>query len=171
MSCSGAFWRFPRGRPILAAMSNRWRFLAVALLVVGASGAIGSDGAAGDRDAARDQGKPKIRLVAEPAVGFTPVTTVLTGHLLNVMPRDPGFCHPAVTWVRINPRMREENATRYHEDAACRHPPEEAVAVTSFTRTLTLDEPGPYLFKVIVDTADGRHVESAYTRVEVLRVQ
>jgi hypothetical protein len=67
--------------------------------------------------------------------------------------------------------MREENASRYHEDAACRHPPEEAVAMTSFTRLLTLEEPGSYLFKIIVETSDGRRVESSYTRVEVLRVQ
>lgn len=147
------------------------RFLAAALLVAGTSGLFVSPRAADDRDDAKDRGKPKLRLLAEPAVGFTPVTTVLTGHLSGVAPRDPGFCHPAITWVRINPRMREENATRYREDAACRHPPGEAVAKTSFTRTLTLDEPGPYLFKVIVETADGRRVESAYTRVEVLRVQ
>lgn len=141
------------------------------LLVAGASGLIVADRAAAGRDAAKDGGKPKLRLVAEPAVGFTPVTTVLTGHLSGVAPRDPGFCHPAVTWIRIDPRMREENASRYHEDAACRHPPEESLAVTSFTRTLALEEPGSYLFKITLETADGRRVESAYTRVEVLRVQ
>ncbi len=116
-------------------------------------------------------GKPKLLLVAEPAVGFLPVSTILTAHLYGVAPRDPGFCHPAVTWVRVNPHQREENASRYHEDAACRHAPGEAVAMTSFSRMLTLEDPGSYLFKIIVETADGRRVESAYTRVEVLRVQ
>lgn len=120
---------------------------------------------------AKESGKPKIRLVAEPAVGFLPVTTILTAHLNGVPPRDTGFCHPAVTWVRINPGQREENASRYHADAACRHPPEEALAVTSFTRVLTLENPGSYLFKIILETSDGRRVESVYTRVEVLRVQ
>jgi len=115
--------------------------------------------------------KPRLKLIAEPAVGFTPVTTVLTGQLSGVRPDDAAFCHPAVTWVRVNPGLTEDDATRYREDAACRHPPSEAVAVTSFTKTLTLQQPGSYLFKLVVEGRDGQHVESAYTRVQVLRVQ
>lgn len=144
--------------------------LATFLLIV-APVAVGTSRSGGDKPGGKDDGKPRLKLVAEPAVGFLPVTTILTGHLYNVAPKDPGFCHPAVTWVRVNPRMREENATLYHEDAACRHPPEQTVATTSFSRILTLEEPGSYLFKVIVETNDGRRVSSAYTRVEVLRVQ
>jgi hypothetical protein len=115
--------------------------------------------------------KLRLKLVAEPAVGFTPVTTVLTAQISGVSPQDAAFCHPAVTWVRVNPGLSEDDATRYHEDAACRHPPSEAMAVTSFTRTLTLYDPGAYLFKLIVEGRDGRRVESAYAKVQVLRVQ
>jgi hypothetical protein len=115
--------------------------------------------------------KLRLKLIAEPAVGFVPVTTVLTGQISGVRPDDAAFCHPAVTWVRVNPGLTEDDATRYREDAACRHPPSEAVAVTSFTKTLTLQQPGSYLFKLIVEGKDGRRVESAYTRVQVLRVQ
>ena len=115
--------------------------------------------------------KPRLKLIAEPAVGFTPVTTVLTGQISGVRPDDAAFCHPAVTWVRVNPGLTEDDATRYREDAACRHPPSEAVAVTSFTKTLTLQQPGSYLFKLIVEGRDGRRVESSYTKVQVLRVQ
>lgn len=150
---------------------RRGPFILIALLFAAAPGLVYPGRDKGDDTDMREGGKPKLKLVAEPAVGFLPVTTILTAHLSGVAPRDPGFCHPAVTWIRINPHMREENATRYHEDAACRHPPEEAVAMTSFSRTLTLDDPGSYLFRIIVETADGRRVESAYARVEVLRVQ
>jgi len=118
-----------------------------------------------------DHGKPKLKLRAEPAVGFTPVTTVLTGQISGVEPTDAAFCHPAVTWVRVNPGLGERDAMRYHQDAACRHPESEAVAVTSFTKTLTLHQPGSYLFKLIVEGRDGRKVESAYAKVQVLRVQ
>ena len=149
---------------------NGFVILATLLLVLVPAG-VGSSRSGDDKSKGKDDGKPRLRLVAEPAVGFLPVTTILTGHLYNVAPKDPGFCHPAVTWVRVNPRMREENATLYHEDAACRHPPEQTIALTSFTRVLTLEDPGSYLFKVIIETNDGRRVESAYTRVEVLRVQ
>jgi hypothetical protein len=117
------------------------------------------------------QAKARLKLIAEPAVGFTPVTTVLTGQISGISPRDAAFCHPAVTWVKVNPWLSEDDATRYHEDAACRHPESEAIAVTSFTKTLTLHEPGAYLFKLIVEGRDGRKIESAYTKVQVLRVQ
>jgi hypothetical protein len=135
------------------------------ILLLAGAGLIGA--LAGDDN----PNKPKIKLIAEPMVGFTPVTAVLTGQISGISPGDAAFCHPAVTWVRINPGLREDDAMRYHQDAACRHPESEAIAVTSFTKTLTLYQPGNYLFKLIVEGHDGRKVESAYTKVQVLRVQ
>lgn len=117
-----------------------------------------------------ESGKPRLKLAADPAVGFTPVTTTLTGLASGIRADDAAFCHPAITWVRVNPGLSEDDAMRYHQDAACRHPESETVAVTTFTKTITLYQPGTYLFKLIVEGRDGRKVESAYTRVEVLRV-
>ena len=132
----------------------------LALPVASGPGALGKD----------DDGKPRLKLAADPAVGFTPVTTTLTGLASGIRADDAAFCHPAITWVRVNPGLSEDDAMRYHQDAACRHPESETVAVTTFTKTITLYQPGTYLFKLIVEGKDGRKVESAYTRVEVLRV-
>lgn len=118
-----------------------------------------------------DRGKPRLRLVAAPAVGFSPVTTQLTATLTGIAPDDANFCHPAVTWVRVNPGQTEDSASRYHEDAACRHPDSEIAATTTFTKVLDLYQPGSYMFRLIVEGKDHRRVESAYTRVEVLKVQ
>jgi len=119
------------------------------------------------------ESRPKIRLrlAADPQVGFVPLTTLLTGTLAGVAPDDPNFCHPAVTWVRVNPGQLEENASRYHQDTACRHPESEAEATTTFTRSFDLYRPGSYLFKLVVEGKDHRRVESAFTQVQVLRVQ
>jgi hypothetical protein len=115
--------------------------------------------------------KPRLRLVADPAVGFTPVTAIFTGQLTGVGPRDPNFCHAAVTWIRIDPGQSEEAAFQIREDPACLHAPEEARAVTSFTKTFVLYRPGSYLVKLVVEGRDGTRVQSAYSKVEVLRVQ
>jgi hypothetical protein len=115
-------------------------------------------------------GKPRLKLVAEPAVGFTPVTTILTGTLFGVAPDDANFCHPAMTWVRINPGQTEDTATRVHEDPACRHPASEAAATTSFVKSFDLVQPGAYLFRLIVEAKDHRRAESATVQVMVLRV-
>ena len=140
------------------------------ILMVAASGAPGA-GARDKEHKAEDRGKLRLRLAADPSVGFTPLTTMLTGHLSGVAPDDANFCHPAVTWIRVNPGQIEDDASRYHEDPACRHPESESEAATSFTKMFDLYQPGPYLFKLVVEGKDHRRVESAYARVEVLRVQ
>jgi hypothetical protein len=117
-----------------------------------------------------DRGKPRLRLVAKPAVGFIPLTVELTATMSGVAPDDANFCHPAVTWLRVDPGQTEDNASRYHEDSACRHPPEESAAMTAFTRSVDLYRPGSYLFRLIVEGKDGTRAVSAYVRVEALRV-
>jgi hypothetical protein len=58
-----------------------------------------------------------------------------------------------------------------HEDPACRHPASEAAATTSFVKSFDLDQPGAYLFRLIVEAKDHRRAESATVQVMVLRVQ
>jgi len=141
-------------------------------LAVSASPAAGGPAASGAAEkGAESRPKLKLRLIAEPQVGFVPVTTMLTGTLTGVAPDDPNFCHPAVTWIRVSPGQMEENASRYHQDTACRHPESEAQATTTFTRSFELYRTGSYLLKLVVEGKDHRRVESAYVQVQVLRVQ
>ncbi len=123
------------------------------------------------REERRKEEKPRVRLVADPAVGFTPVTTVLTGQLRGIDPGDSNFCHPAVTWIRIDPGQTEEEGLKIRENPACLHPKEQVFVPTSFTKTWTLYRPGSYLFRLIVEGKDGTQVSSALAKVEVLRVQ
>ena len=115
--------------------------------------------------------KPRLTLRADPAVGFTPVTVILTGHLTGVDLHDRNFCHAAVTWVRIDPGQTERDGFRVREDPACVHPDEEIAVANSFTKTFDLYRPGSYFIRLEVQAKDGARVVSAYTRVEVLRVQ
>ncbi|OLD64735.1 MAG: hypothetical protein AUI47_04520 [Acidobacteria bacterium 13_1_40CM_2_68_5] len=114
--------------------------------------------------------KPRISLTADPAFGFTPVSVILTGHLTGVDLHDRNFCHAAVIWVRIDPGQTERDGFRIREDPACVHPPEEISVPSSFTKTFDLYRPGSYLIRLEVEGKDGTRVVSAYTRVEVLRV-
>jgi hypothetical protein len=122
-------------------------------------------------DDPEDRGKPKLKLLVEPAYGFTPVTGLLTAHLTGVAPDDPNFCHPSVTWIRIRPGQTEDQATRIHEDPVCRHPDSEIAASTSFIKTFDLYQPGTYLFRIIVEGKDHTRVQSGTAQVVVLRIQ
>jgi hypothetical protein len=119
----------------------------------------------------RDREKPRLTLRADPAVGFTPVTTILTGHLTGIDLQDPNFCHPAVTWLRIDPGQTENEGFRVREDPACVHPDGTSTVETSFTKSYVLSRPGAYLFRLIVEGKDGTRVTSGHAKVQVLRVQ
>lgn len=132
----------------------------------------GTEGRGKKGGAAREEKeKPRLRLTADPAVGFTPVTAILTGHLTGVDLHDPNFCHAAVTWVRIDPGQTEDDGFRIREDPACLHPEEETSVEVSFTKTFVLTRPGSYLARLVIEGRDGTRVQSGYTKVQVLRVQ
>jgi len=118
-----------------------------------------------------DKDKPRISLIADPNFGFTPVTVTLTGHLTGIDLHDRNFCHAAVTWVRIDPGQTERDGLRVREDPACVHPDEEIFVTETYTRTFELYRPGSYLIRLELQGKDGKRIVSAYTRVEVLRVQ
>jgi hypothetical protein len=148
--------------------------VAVAIATLGGpawTGGVSPALASSRKGGGEETAKPRLKLVAEPSVGFTPVTTILTGTLFGVAPDDANFCHPATTWIRINPGQSEDTATRMHEDPACRHPASEAAATTSFVKSFDLAQPGAYLFRLIVEAKDHRRAESATVQVMVLRVQ
>jgi hypothetical protein len=115
--------------------------------------------------------KPRISLRADPGVGFTPVMAVLTGELTGIDPSDANFCHPAVTWIRLDPGDSEETASTLRQDPVCRHGEEETVVKTYFTRRFTLRRPGSYLFRLVLEGKDGTTLHSEYARVRVMRVQ
>ena len=114
--------------------------------------------------------KPRISVTADPVFGFSPLTVVLTAHLTGVDLHDRNFCHAATIWVRIDPGQTERDAFRIREDPACVHPPEEISVANTFTKTFDLYRPGSYLIRLEVEGKDGTRVVSAYSRVEVLRV-
>jgi hypothetical protein len=149
---------------------SRWR-RAVGGLVLAVLGVIAPPLEAGKPKTEEAPRKPKLKLMAEPAVGFTPVTALLTANLTGVAPDDANFCHPAVTWIRIRPGQSEDDASRVHEDPVCRHPESESRAATSFIKTFDLYQPGTYLFRIIVEGKDHQRVESGTAQVVVLRVQ
>jgi len=126
---------------------------------------------AGKSKTEEEPGKPKLKLLAEPSVGFTPVTALLTANLTGVAPDDANFCHPGVTWIRMNPGQTEDRATHTHEDPVCRHPESESRAATSFIKSFELYTPGTYLFRIIVEGKDHTKVSSGTAQVVVLRVQ
>jgi hypothetical protein len=129
-------------------------------------------GARGRKENADDsKEKPRLSLVADPAFGFTPVTVILTGHLTGVDLHDRNFCHAAITWVRIDPGQTERDGFRVREDPACIHPDDEISVADTFTKTFDLYRPGSYLIRLELQGKDGKRIVSAYTRVEVLRVQ
>jgi hypothetical protein len=122
-------------------------------------------------DKPKQDEKPRIHLTVSPAVGFTPLTALLSGQLSGVDPSDPNFCHAAVTWIRIDPGQSEEEGLRIREDPVCLHPPEESHVVLSYSKSYDLYAPGSYLFKLIIEGKDHTRVQSAFVKVEVLRVQ
>jgi hypothetical protein len=124
-----------------------------------------------DKSVKEEKDKPRLSLIADPAVGFTPVSVTLTGHLTGVDLHDRNFCHAAVTWIRIDPGQSERDSFRVREDPACVHPDEEISVADTFTKTFDLYLPGSYLFRLEIQAKDGTRVVSAYGRVQVLRVQ
>ena len=118
----------------------------------------------------KKEDKPRLKLVADPAFGFTPVTVILTGHLTGVDLHDRNFCHAAITWIRIDPGQTERESFRVREDPACVHPDDEISVTDTFTKTFDLYVPGSYLIRLEIQGKDGTRVVSAYTKVEVLRV-
>lgn len=145
--------------------------LALAYLVVAAAAPPSSTARSRKPETPNPKEKPRIHLTVSPAVGFTPVTAVLSGQLSGVDPSDPNFCHAAVTWIRIDPGQSEDEGIRVREDPVCLHPPEESHVTLSYSRTYDLYAPGSYLFKLIIEGKDHTQVQSAFVKVEVLRVQ
>ena len=163
--------------PILFVMLNRHlrtsRITSSLLLAVAIGAALGPTPLAGKpkTDAEKETGKPRLRLAADRAVGFTPVEVVVTARLTGVKVEDPNFCHAAVTWLRIDAAHTEDEPFSIREDPVCRHPKEESRSTLTYTKRFVLRRIGTHLIKVRLEGKDGLAVESAYTRIRVLRVQ
>jgi hypothetical protein len=102
--------------------------------------------------------------------GFAPLMVQLVATLTGVEPKDPNYCHPAVTWVRVDPGAAPEKETRVTEAPRCIHPEEEASVVTTFSKSFELAYAGSYLYRVSVIGKDGKEIRSNYVTVKVLRV-
>src|SRR6185503_19927191 len=124
-------WNRP---PYTRRMCSSQAFRAAFGLLFASALAVAAPVEAGKPKAEAPPPKPKLKLLAEPAVGFTPVSALLTAKLTGVTPDDFNFCHPAVTWIRIPPGQTEDQATHIHEDPVCRHPESKNKATTSFIK-------------------------------------
>ena len=122
-------------------------------------------------DRPADPEKPKILLRADPAVGFTPVTATVTGLLSGIRRDDGNYCHAAVTWTLVWPGQREEDAQKVREDPACLHAEDELTVDLAYTKVFDLERPGSYLVRLEIEGKDHTRVRSAFTKIQVLRVQ
>ena len=114
--------------------------------------------------------QPKLLLSSTPSFGFAPLTVQLVATLTGVEPKDPNYCHPAITWVRVDPGASPEKETRVTEAPRCVHPDEEVSVVTTFSKSFELAYAGSYLYRVSLIGKDGKEIRSNYVTVKVLRV-
>jgi hypothetical protein len=154
----GAGSSFPR-RPGLV--------LLALLLAIAPAGA----GKEKDKDQPAGAEKPKILLKPDPAVGFTPLTVVVSGLVSGLRRTDPNFCHAAVTWSLVWPGQREEDAQKVREDPSCLHGEDEISVDLAYSKVFNLVRPGSYLVRLEIEGKDGTRIRSAIARIQVLRVQ
>lgn len=146
----------------------RYGFALLALLL-----AITPAGAGRQKDKEQPAGeeKPKILLKPDPAVGFTPLTVVVSGLVSGLRRTDPNFCHAAVTWSLVWPGQREEDAQKVREDPSCLHGEDEVSVDLAYSKVFDLVRPGSYLVRLEIEGKDGTRIRSALARIQVLRVQ
>jgi|GEM_PF-1942585 len=114
--------------------------------------------------------QPKLNLTATPAFGFAPLTVQLVATLTGIDPKDPNFCHAAVTWVRVDPGASPEKETRVTEAPRCVHDEDEPSVATTFSKSFDLYQAGSYLYRVSVFGKNGKEIRSNYMTIKVLRV-
>ncbi len=148
----------------------RLKAIALAVLAIGVLQSPSGE-ARNRKDAEEESDRPRLRLVADKAVGFSPVEVVVTARLTGIAPDDSNFCHAAVTWIRIDPAHTEDEPLRVRENPACRHPDDESRVILSYTKRFVLRRVGVHMIRMRIEGKDGRTVESGYTSIRVLRVQ
>jgi hypothetical protein len=105
--------------------------------------------------------------MAVPKHGFRPLTITLTGTLTGVEASDPEFCHAGIEWEA---RSATGLVTTSRQDPKCLHPPELVAVQFSFTKVLTLNEPGTYTYRFILHKRDGSRLLSNTQEVRVLNI-
>jgi len=108
---------------------------------------------------------PAVHLMVAPRHGFRPLTVTLTGTLTGVEPSDPEFCHAGIEWEA---RSASGLVTTSRNDPKCLHPPEQTAVQFSFTKVLTLNEAGTYVYRFILHKRDGDRIISNTQEVRVL---
>lgn len=110
---------------------------------------------------------PAAHLMVAPRHGFRPLTITLTGTLKGVEPSDPEFCHAGIEWEA---RSATGLVTTSRQDPKCLHPPEQVAVQFSFTKIVTLNEPGTYTYRFILHKRDGSRLLSNTQEVRVLSI-
>ena len=128
---------------------------------------------AGKKDKERDEAPedaPRARLLlsAMPRHGFRPVTFTLTGSLEGVQDNDEQYCHPGLEWEWISPYGTPMTSK---EDPRCLHPPEQVHVARTYTKIVTLNSPGTWVYRLTLYRRDGERILSNTVQVQVLDTQ
>jgi hypothetical protein len=110
---------------------------------------------------------PAVHLMVAPRHGFRPLTVTLTGTLTGVEATDPQFCHAGIEWEA---RTANGLVTTSRNDPRCLHPPEQTAVQFSFTKIVTLNEAGTYVYRFILHKRDGDRILSNTQEVRVIDV-
>jgi hypothetical protein len=110
---------------------------------------------------------PAAHLMVAPRHGFRPLTITLTGTLTGVEASDPEYCHAGIEWEA---RSASGLVTTSRQDPKCLHPPEQVAVQFSFTKVVTIHEPGTYTYRFIVHKRDGSRMLSNTQEVRVLNI-
>jgi hypothetical protein len=127
---------------------------------------------AGKQDKEKDEGEeaPKARMMLSvmPRHGFRPVTFTLTGSLEGVPDNDEQYCHPGLEWEWLSPYGTPMTSK---EDPRCLHPPEQVHVARTFTKIVTLNSPGTWVYRLTLYRRDGERILSNTVQVQVLDTQ
>ncbi len=144
------------------------RRIALALVVGLVFSAPASFTAKDKKEEHQEPPKPTLNLQVTPRHGFRPVTFTLTGSLDGVSDNDEQYCHPGLEWEWISPYGMPMTSK---EDPRCLHPPEQTRVVRTFTKVVTINDPGRYAYRLILYRRDGERIISNSTEVRVLDTQ
>ena len=108
---------------------------------------------------------PAVQLAVSTHHGFRPLTLTLTGTLTGVQGNDPEYCHAGIEWEATTPSGRFLVS---REDPKCLHPPEQVAVQLSYTKVVTLEDPGLYQYRFLLYRRDGSRLSSTTQEVRVM---
>ena len=141
------------------------RFTALFLLLA-LSGTIAPAGEAGS-DATDQAAKPELRLRVSTHSGVIPLELELKGRLIGVDLETIKACYLRSEWTYDSP-----GGFKFYsgiEEVPCAGEGKEAVIPEAFEKSLLIDQPGTYSYRIILEPIDGRRRAGTSQEVRVFR--